>query len=142
MPNNLFPKEDRGLDDDNKRAKGLEQAEQFAQDIIQGNADWGRIPFLSDVMGIFSQKEWTWRLLRKFYPLALDTQKCTRCKLCVTLCPVENIVMGEYPEYQGKCCICMRCISFCPSRAIYSERHQEFHPYRAVRAAELLWNVP
>jgi NAD-dependent dihydropyrimidine dehydrogenase PreA subunit/flavodoxin len=138
MPNNLFPKKEQNAKNEATRQKGLEEAERYAHDILQGRSTWGRIPLLSDFMGIFSQKEWAWNFLRKFYPLQIDPQKCSRCKLCVKLCPVENIEMKGYPEYKNACIICMRCFSFCPSQAIYSPSHAGAHPYRAVKALELL----
>jgi formate hydrogenlyase subunit 6/NADH:ubiquinone oxidoreductase subunit I len=95
-------------------------------------------------MGMFSQSEWAWNFLRKGYSFDIDREICSKCGLCAKLCPVNNIVMNEYPEYKEHCCICMRCVAFCPTKAIYATKaHFVSHKkgsdyYTAVKASELL----
>jgi indolepyruvate ferredoxin oxidoreductase alpha subunit len=53
-------------------------------------------------------------------PLAVDGQKCTRCKLCITRlgCPALSLT-GEYVRIDPVTCTgCKVCASVCPSRAI------------------------
>jgi ferredoxin len=123
--------------------RGLKQAEDYANALLDGHSSWRRVPLLSDFMGIFSQAPWAWNFLRKGYCLEVDRQKCVKCNLCAKLCPVENIEINEYPEYKDACIICMRCVSFCPKQAIYASKvhfssKKEYTPYRAVKASELL----
>jgi NAD-dependent dihydropyrimidine dehydrogenase PreA subunit/flavodoxin len=143
MPNNLFPKKSNDEKTDVKVKKGFEWAENYAIEILRGKSKWGRIPLLSDFMGIFSQRTWAWNFIRKMYCLDLDSQKCSQCGLCVKLCPIGNIEMKDYPEYKNNCVICMRCISFCPKQAIYARKvhgfsSKEYTLYKAVKVAELL----
>ncbi len=143
MPNNLFPKASDAPQNEQITMKGLERAEQHARDLLEGRGRWGRTPVLSDLMALFSQKEWTWKLLRKGYQLEVDDSQCSQCGLCVKLCPVNNIVMAPYPTYQHQCVMCMRCIAFCPKQAIHAPKihfssSKPYSLYRAVKAADLL----
>lgn len=137
MPNNLFRKKIIPGKVENKIGKGLNKAEKYANDILNGISKWRRLPVFSDIMSVFSKSENTWKFLRRFYHLRIDTSKCIKCGLCIDLCPVNNIKMNEFPEFQDKCKICMRCISFCPEEAIYSPK-KKYIRYSVVKAGELL----
>ena len=98
--------------------RGLEEARIYAEKIINGDAEWRGTPILSDFIAALSQCESAWRILRKLYPLRFDRSRCSRCGLCIELCPTNNIRMDKYPVLGDKCYLCMRCIAFCPERAI------------------------
>ncbi len=54
----------------------------------------------------------------KFY---LTKEKCTKCKLCVEICPTDNLILEtEYLDFtrKNKCMLCFRCYNFCPNHAI------------------------
>ena len=137
MPGNLFPRKVDPEDVEDKVRKGLEKAERYANDLLEGRARWGRVPILSDMMTIFSQRGYAWKLFRRMFRLQVDRSKCKQCELCFELCPVGNVTMDEYPEFRDECQFCMRCISFCPTGAIYLPG-KEYEVYRAVKAGELL----
>jgi ferredoxin len=139
MPNNFFPRKIIFKKNEKKVCRVLEAAKRYAEDILNGKSKWGRIPVLSDMMAMISQSEWSWNLCRKWkwYSLKIDTSKCNKCGLCVELCPVNNIMMNENPEFGSKCNICMRCISFCQTEAIYLPK-KKYKLYRAVKVDELL----
>ena len=44
---------------------------------------------------------------------------CSKCGLCVAICPVDNFMFenGEI-KAKGKCMMCYRCINRCPQKAI------------------------
>ena len=45
--------------------------------------------------------------------------KCIACGLCVTVCPVQNIVLEhDAPIWRHHCEYCMRCLQVCPNEAI------------------------
>lgn len=49
----------------------------------------------------------------------VDTEKCIKCGICATNCPVSNITMkGGAPTWNGNCAMCLSCIHRCPERAI------------------------
>ncbi len=136
MPSNFLC---GGIDEKKKNAAiaaGLQAALKYARDILAGSAGWGRVPVVSDIMCMFSRAGLVWKLLRGKLRLRVDRMNCTKCGLCVRLCPVGNIEMKDYPRHDGRCEMCMRCFSFCPARAIYINKQGRFVPYRAVEQME------
>jgi ferredoxin len=53
--------------------------------------------------------------------------KCTKCKLCVKLCP-ENAINQNDPRetIKNKCISCMRCIKYCPNKARDISKTEKF----------------
>lgn len=48
-----------------------------------------------------------------------DLRKCTRCKACYELCPVQAIGWDDGPVLKrGKCISCFCCMESCPSNAV------------------------
>ena len=50
----------------------------------------------------------------------IDLEKCTDCKSCVEVCPVEAITMeNEKAKVDEEACVdCGTCVDECPSEAI------------------------
>lgn len=49
----------------------------------------------------------------------IHQDRCTLCGHCVSICPMENLVMGEGKiDQKGDCTLCYRCVNQCPERAI------------------------
>ncbi|MHA1112848.1 MAG: EFR1 family ferrodoxin, partial [Promethearchaeota archaeon] len=67
---------------------------------------------------------WTLRLpyklmIKKFKSLYRADENCTRCGLCATVCPVNNITLtADGVGFGDKCILCLRCIHQCPVEAI------------------------
>jgi NAD-dependent dihydropyrimidine dehydrogenase PreA subunit/flavodoxin len=45
-------------------------------------------------------------------------EKCTKCKQCTRLCPVQNISFNGCPVWGERCVSCFSCINRCPQSAI------------------------
>ncbi|HOV13607.1 MAG TPA: EFR1 family ferrodoxin [Spirochaetota bacterium] len=58
-----------------------------------------------------------------FYGMALtNTKDCTKCNLCVSKCPVNNLYFdGDRLKGKSKCIFCMRCAYICPKKAVTSK---------------------
>lgn len=67
---------------------------------------------------------------RKYLPVlqtlvGVDESICISCGICARICPMDNIVMEDFPEFRGQCTECMRCYNFCPVSAI---TYWKIHP--------------
>ena len=122
MPNNLMKLKNQPDKDKVKMERGTELAEKFGMDLISGKAVWKDIPLHSDIMGSFSKKDSTWNVFRNNFPLKVDNNKCTRCRLCERICPVESWSYdkeeNEMKWLKADCIYCLRCFSYCPAEAI------------------------
>jgi ferredoxin len=49
---------------------------------------------------------------------------CTRCAACAKVCPKNNIVMNNKPQYLHKCDYCMACIQLCRFNAIHLKKEK------------------
>jgi ferredoxin/flavodoxin len=117
----------------------------FAKEVAEGNAKWPWRPaflnpfqFLAEKMFRHCGSGWLGKGFKA------DRNKCTRCGLCMRLCPVRNITSGkeDYPAWNNKCQQCLRCINYCPTNAIDNGRMRFlYHPiYRCpeIKAEELI----
>lgn len=107
------------------RAKAANAAADFADAVASGKATWpwsppglGLIQIL--MVGMFGRFGAPW-LGKGFHA---DKSKCSKCKLCVRLCPVQNIESASdgLPSWRNRCQQCLRCVNFCPSQAVVSRR--------------------
>lgn len=135
--------------DENRNSKIRGRAKlaiaKFAKDVAAGNAKWPWRPsflnvfqFLVEKMFRYCGSGWLGRGFKA------DKNKCTRCGLCIKLCPVKNISTGNegFPAWRKKCQQCLRCINYCPANAIDNGRMRFlYHPiYKCpeIKASELI----
>lgn len=51
---------------------------------------------------------------------------CTKCGVCIKLCPVENLTLSEKGIKQNdNCLLCYRCVNACPQKAITVMIHKK-----------------
>ena len=118
MPNNFKNKIEQE-EDKKKINKGLKEAEKYAYSLINKNAEWKNVPILPHVFYFLVSRKWFWKIFKKYgSKFKVDNEKCTKCKICIEICPLDNIVMADFPGHKNKCEMCMRCVMFCPSEAI------------------------
>lgn len=62
------------------------------------------------------------KYLVKDTPFRLNNDKCIKCGICSSICPVHDIKggIGTKPEWlhNGKCLTCFSCYHHCPTKAI------------------------
>lgn len=90
-----------------------------AQEIRQGRYPKEGITFFSHMIGLFGQRLWFYRKTTGYTDKLKISEKCTVCGLCVSLCPMKNILIQDgRATADKKCTMCYRCISHCPEKAI------------------------
>jgi len=53
----------------------------------------------------------------------VDNAKCSGCKSCIDICPVEAIsINNEKAEISNECVDCGSCVDECPNQAISAAR--------------------
>lgn len=76
----------------------------------------------------------------------LNRKKCTKCGVCVEVCPTgaAQIVEGEHPTYDPDVCIgCAQCIAQCPEmalRILWGSDHEAFQE-KLIETAAAVWKV-
>lgn len=136
MPSNFHIKSINEQADREKMEKGLKEAEEYAESILDGSSTWAKQGIFADLMYTISRSD-----LVKFFiqhmakDLKVDLEKCKKCGTCAKLCPVGNIKMDVYPRYRQRCELCMRCVAVCPVDAI---RHGNSAIYRAAKPNNII----
>lgn len=148
MPPNYFHKYGEYRNSQIKGRAKLAIAD-FAKDIAEGNSKWPWRPSFLNILQFIVQKMFrhggTGWLGKGF---KADKTRCTKCGLCVNLCPVDNISFtGDgYPIWNRKCQQCLRCITYCPTGAISNRRMRlvAYPGYKCpeIRAADLIKENP
>jgi ferredoxin len=136
MPNNFLlkvcdPVKDRALIE-----KALGKADRFAQALFDGRGRWTLIPGWPDLIAALIANDRPFASMRKKLVLTVDRQKCTRCGLCISQCPVSNIRMADGPAFADRCELCMRCHAVCPVNAIHvaGRRRVQYRTANLIRA--------
>jgi len=64
--------------------------------------------------GIFMPK-----IEKKAMDSVIINNKCIKCRLCVQICPMNNLEYNnEKITHKSNCTLCYRCINMCPQKAI------------------------
>ncbi len=67
-------------------------------------------------------------------------ENCTRCGVCVKVCPKSNIKMEDKPTYNHNCDFCMGCINLCPQNSISlkSQRSSARFKNQHIKVSEII----
>lgn len=55
---------------------------------------------------------------------------CTRCGICSRVCPINNIVIKEKPQFNGNCIGCLACTHNCPQNSIRVKKEKSKTRFR------------
>jgi polyferredoxin len=73
---------------------------------------WCRICPMGGFMSLFSTHSFTW--------LHKDADKCTKCRICLRVCPMDHDKVYEHMESGDvggeDCTLCTRCVEMCPEK--------------------------
>lgn len=140
MPENFPPGRKYNEEDNRNRvAKGLDQIAPFVEKLLAGEGQWHDVPVFSALLGLMCRFRAPWSTMRKIFSFRVEQKSCTKCGLCLKLCPIGNIETDKngFARLKDGCQSCMRCVACCPARAILSKRGNGMD-YRAVNAEKLL----
>lgn len=72
------------------------------------------------LLGLFGQRLYFKSKTKNYYTkIKVDSKKCVQCKLCISLCPMQNIAFeNNNIVFKDKCTMCYRCFSSCPKQSI------------------------
>ncbi|MCA6071513.1 MAG: EFR1 family ferrodoxin [Endomicrobium sp.] len=139
MPNNFIAvqKEEKNI---LKRERAYFEMEKYAKDLADGTTKAGKTNLFFKIcfaVSGFITDRWNGNLFQKIVKFRVVNHRCSKCGLCVKICPVQNIsIKNGCPVFNGKKCqVCMRCISYCPQRAIKSFLINK--TYRALNDEEI-----
>ncbi len=94
------------------------QSKLLATRLLGGERDRIRFHLGHWVISFLMRIEWPGAKLNGLMYSA-DKKKCTLCRRCVSMCPVNNIRLENGKiKFAGQCAMCMRCAMFCPRDAI------------------------
>lgn len=70
--------------------------------------------------GLFGQRLYFYNKTAAYSDkLKINKDKCAGCGVCMTLCPMHNMILKKGKSYSmNRCTMCYRCISNCPNQAI------------------------
>ncbi len=72
------------------------------------------------IAGLFGQRLYFGHKTKHYYTkIKIDKDKCIKCGLCASLCPMKNInITNDKIVFENKCTMCYRCFANCPKQAI------------------------
>jgi len=93
----------------------LEKAFAFGKEIRNVIKNRNIVEKVVDVPGNYPYKALSGKT--NIFPITIES-KCTKCGVCVSLCPTGSIRMNSFPETNSSTCIlCCACIKGCPNNA-------------------------
>jgi len=143
MPSIFYKKKSRPAKEALMKDKGIRSVHKFAEKLLNNKGMWFDIPFYSSLLSLISKSEKMKEYYQKIIPVTFNEEKCTRCDLCVKLCPVSHITRegDKIPVgSNGTCIHCQRCYAYCPVEAITIGSKKNV-PYRALKAGDFLKEI-
>jgi ferredoxin len=144
MPSNYIPWGGPGsLDEQNKRFQAAriklssiaEQVHRRVNLPVEKGPLWQRIVFT----GIY---KFTFPLVPKMDDKFWVDERCNQCRLCVNICPAQNIdILNEKLLWHNHCEQCLACIQWCPPEALqYGSKTAAYARYHhpEVKAKDLM----
>ena len=104
--------------------KILMQAEERIKSAVcnlkNGTPSRNGLGLLSHITGLLGQRLWLYCKTQEYSDkIRINTDACTICGKCVTVCPMKNLLLSEGKIVaNGRCTLCYRCVNQCGEKAI------------------------
>lgn len=100
--------------------KAENKIKEAAENLKLGKPVRQGLGFWYHMAGLFGQRLWFFHKTKKYSDkLHIESEKCIGCGICVSACPMHNILLQSgKAKQQGKCTMCYRCVNHCPKQAI------------------------
>lgn len=96
-----------------------QKAGNFVKAIISGKSFLRGFNPLSAAAGSIQRNPFRMAFPKVRNDIAVNAQECTKCLLCVNICPSSNLFHDSGNiKTKGSCILCLRCYNFCPVSAI------------------------
>ncbi len=91
-----------------------------ASQLQNGNPSQEGLGIWYRLAGLFGQRLYFYNKTKRYTDkLKIDSKRCIGCGMCVSLCPMENIIMKEgTAQSKERCTMCYRCVNHCSEQAI------------------------
>ena len=103
----------------------------FMDGYVKGNRQIDKRSTLGKTQKVLLTKVMSKTFTPKFAAISLkvDSDKCTRCKVCVNNCPNKNIELKDGQiTFSKNCASCAKCMHSCPKNA-FTFNGKEFEQY-------------
>jgi ferredoxin len=118
MPSNVFPVSVNPEKIKNRAVKTRRKMQKVCENIKRGKVKKRGFNPLSRLLGL-PQAGLVPGAEKRADKSVKITQDCTNCGLCVSACPMKNLVSEkEQITHKNNCTICYRCVNLCPKKAI------------------------
>ncbi len=118
MPNNYLLAPFLKIDSEAKRSKILRQAQSRLQEIAAAVEAEKNVISIKRGLSILSKIAPLFRRFSSDKSFYVEKDKCIQCGLCAKVCPMKNITLAPFPEWNGNCAMCQACLHHCPTEAI------------------------
>lgn len=111
----------KSLDQNRKLVKNADlKIDKAVEKFKAGKYPKDGLSFFHRLAGLFGQRLYFRGKTKHYYAkIKADPEKCVRCGLCASLCPMQNIALKDGKiVFNGNCTTCYRCFSNCPEKAI------------------------
>lgn len=114
MSSSMQKKEEKVETGKIKNESALNEAVEYAKNLLEGKTNWGRVPVMSDLMKSFSNSRKIWTKMSE--GIKINDDICVRCRICEKHCPVGamSLVDNHIKINHNQCIDCMRCVNYCP----------------------------
>ncbi len=118
MPNNYLLAPFVKTDSESKRNQLLSKAQNRLKEISAAVEAEKNVVSIKRGLSILSKIAPLFRRFMNDKAFYVEKANCIQCGVCAKVCPMKNITLTPFPEWNGNCAMCQACLHHCPKHAI------------------------